>query len=136
MSAEGSPGDTASTATSLTRAAPGITVDSLLVTAVPGMMTTMVLDAVTALNGLGKIAVAPRLAVVLWWVVEGRKRHGRHLGTALSQHWKWALLGLTSLAVLALVVTRLMYGVPMPTTITVSSVAMVILVAKPILAGA
>jgi hypothetical protein len=130
MSAETPASDTTPTATPSTRAAPGITVDGLLITAVPGMLTTIVLDVVKALSGLGKIAVATALAVVLWWVVEGRKRHSRHLGTALSRHWKWALLGLAALAVLALVVTNLTYGVPTPSTIAVSSVAMAILVAQ------
>ena len=124
MSAERSPKDTTSTATH------GVTVDSLLITAVPGMMTTMVLDAVNALNGLGKIAVATGLGLVLWWLIEGRKRHGDRVGASLARHWRWALLALASVAVLALVGTRIAYGVPAPLTIIVSSVAMTVLVAQ------
>jgi drug/metabolite transporter (DMT)-like permease len=130
MSAERSHHDTTSAAGPASRAAPAITVDSILITSVPGMMTTMVLEAVNALNGLGKIAVATALSVVLWWVAEGRRRHGHRLGAALARHWRWALLGLASIAVLALVITRIVYGLPAPTTVIISSVAMAVLVAQ------
>ena len=129
MSAETSPNAAAPTATPSTRLAPSITIEGLLITAVPGMLTTIMLDAVGDLAGLERIGVATVLGVVLWWAVEGRKRHGRTVRSALEQYWRWALLALSSVAVLALVMTRVVLGVPTPVTVTVSGVVLAGLVA-------
>ena len=123
--------DSASTRTPSTRIAPAVTVGILLVTAVPAMLTTIVLDVVGGLQtGLQKMGVATVMSVVLWWVVQGRKRHGRHITTALARHWPWGLLALASVAVLALVVTKLVFGRPTPITATVSSIGLALLVAQ------
>ena len=123
--------DTASTATPSTRIAPAVTVEGLLVTAVPAMLTTIVLDSVGGLQtGLQKMGVATVMSVVLWWVVQGRKRHGRHIKTALARHWRWGLLALASVAVLAIVVTKVVFGRPTPITATISSISLALLVAQ------
>ena len=130
MPTEASPKDTRPMATPSTRIAPAVTVESLLVTAVPALLTTIVLDFVGGFNGLQKMGVATVLSVVLWWVVQGRKRHGRDMKSALARHWRWGLLALASVAVLALVVTKVVFGRPTPITATISSIGLAVLVAQ------
>jgi 4-hydroxybenzoate polyprenyltransferase len=58
-----------------------------------------------------------------------RRRRGlkSHLATVLRQQWRWAIVGLASLTVLALMLTVVTFERPTPTTVTVSLLALAIL---------
>lgn len=127
MPAEKSPSTTASADTPAEHA-PALTVNGLVVTSVPGMLTSLALGEVDRLEGLPKIGVGAALAVLLWWIAKGRKRHGGQLRRGLEQYWRWALLALASVAVLSLVGTNLRFGVPTPLTIIVCSIVLGVLV--------
>ena len=105
--------------------------EDLLVPAIPGLITSMVLDAVTTLNGLQKIALATCLGLLLWLVCRrqaSRSRLSVVLRRAVTrQHWRWAVIGLAGLTVLTLIVTVLAFGRPTPTTAAVSLLALAIL---------
>ncbi len=87
--------------------------EDLIVPVIPSMITSIVLDAVTDLSGPAKLTVAAVLAIVLWWLVRGRRGGApARARTLVLRYWRWGLLGLGTLAVLALVVTILVTGKP------------------------
>lgn len=88
-------------------------IEDLIVPVIPSMITSIVLDAVTDLSGPAKLLVASLLAVVLWWVLRGKRgATPARARTLVLKYWRWGLLVLGILAVLALTVTILLTGKP------------------------
>lgn len=102
--------------------------EDLIVPVIPSMITSIVLNAVTDLSGGAKIGAAAALAVVLWWLVRGR-RGGRQQARArelVRKYWRWGLLALGTLAVLALLVTVLVFDRPSANTVGLAVSAFVV----------
>jgi hypothetical protein len=104
--------------------------NDLIVPTVPGLITSLSLQAVESLSGLQKIGVASFMGVVLWWLLRGRHEAKRgDWGAQVKRHWRWALLALACLTVLAVVVTAAVYGRPTLRTATVTVTVLAVLVA-------
>lgn len=106
----------------------------LLLPVVPGVITSLALEGVSELPGTVKIAVAATLAFGLWGVNRRRSVQpaataeatlseptptavapvpgGTAVGAYARRHWRWLLLGIAAVAVIALVVTRLVFDRP------------------------
>lgn len=103
--------------------------NDLIVPTVPGLITSLSLQAVESLSGLQKIGVAAFIGVVLWWLLRGRHEARRgDWGGQVKRHWRWALLALACLTVLAVVVTAAVYGRPTLRTATVTIAVLAVLV--------
>jgi hypothetical protein len=101
--------------------------EDLLVPAIPAMITSLVLEAMSALNGLQKISIAALAAVTLWGITRRRSVTRNRLPSVLRQHWRWAILGIACVTQLLLIITVITFGRPTPTTVTVSTVSLIIL---------
>lgn len=102
-------------------------VEDLLLPAVPGLMSSLLLEAVGELTGVGKLAVGTCLGVLLWWVVRRRQGPRRPRGPWRWRRWRWVVLALAGVTLLALVVTVVVFGRPTATTATVALVALGVL---------
>ena len=102
-------------------------VEDLLLPAIPGLLSSLVLEAVKALTGLQKLAVGTCLGLLLWWVLLRRQRPRRRPGAARRWQWRWVILALAGVTLLALVITVAVFDRPTPTTATVALVALGVL---------
>jgi hypothetical protein len=101
--------------------------EDLLIPVIPGMITSLTLEAVSELNGLQKIGVATIAGIALWGLTRRRSSQQRGVATILRRHWRWAILGLACVTLLALAITVIVYGRPTPATVTVSTLTFAIL---------
>jgi hypothetical protein len=101
--------------------------EDLLTPVLPGMITSLTLEAISTFNGLQKIGIATLTGVGLWALTRRRTGKQSRIPAALRRHWRWALLGLACVTLLALTVTVIVHGRPTPTTVTVSTLAFAIL---------
>lgn len=114
----------------------------LLLPMVPSVITSLGLEAVSELSGTAKIGIGAALALGLWWFTSGRKRPARHParaeagpgGTAgagrapgfVRTNWRWLLVVIVLVAVIALLVTRLMFERPTLLTAAIALVALAV----------
>jgi hypothetical protein len=101
--------------------------EDLLIPVIPGMITSLTLEALSALNGLQKIGIATLAGAGLWGLTQRRSGKQSRVPAGLRRHWRWAILGLACVSLVALTITVIVYGRPTPTTVTVSTLAFAIL---------
>lgn len=107
----------------------GMSSQDLLLPMVPSVITSLGLEAISDLSGTAKIGIGAGLALGLWWFTSGRKRPASvPAGTAadpggaarpagappgfVRSNWKWLLVVVVLLAVIALLVTRVIFERP------------------------
>ncbi len=120
----------------------GATAQDLLLPIVPGVITSLILESVSALSGTAKIGLAAALSLGLWAMTRGRfapaaradQRTGESGATAptrsgegaagfVRRRWHWLLLGVAAVAVIAVLVTRFVFDRPtIPTALTAFAV--------------
>jgi hypothetical protein len=102
----------------------GSSFEDVLIPAIPGTITSLILEAVNAFNGIQKISIATLAGLTLWILVRRRSGEKKRLTAAVRQHWRWAVVGIAGLALLALVFTVLNFGRPTPATVAVSTLTL------------
>ncbi|SNS14698.1 hypothetical protein SAMN06893096_102225 [Geodermatophilus pulveris] len=103
--------------------------EDLLLPAVPGLLSSLVLEAVKALTGLQRLTVGTCLGLLLWWLLvrRQRSRRGRRATRRWQWQWRWVTLALAGVTLLALVVTVAVFDRPTVRTATVALVALGVL---------
>jgi hypothetical protein len=99
-------------------------VEDLLLPAVPGLISSLLLEVLGELTGLQKLAVGTGLGLLLWWLVRRRQRPRGRPG---SRRWRWVVLALAGAALLVLAVTVVVFDRPTPSTAWVTLVALGVL---------
>ncbi len=102
-------------------------VEDLLLPAIPGLLSSLVLEAVKALTGVQRLAVGTCLGLLLWWVLLRRQRPRPRPAATRRWQWRWVVLALAGVTLLALAVTVVAFDRPTPTTATVALVALGVL---------
>lgn len=151
MTAEPAPGAPAAPAPT---AAPSPAHD-LVLPMVPSVICSLTLEGISELNGTVKIGIAAALGLGLWWFTSGRRTPAarsargpagfppvvgtpgtggsRTAGGFARANWRWLLLVVVLVAVIALLATRLVFGRP---TVATAAIALVVLATTTALAYA
>ncbi|MGY1709801.1 hypothetical protein ACI8AC_09860 [Geodermatophilus sp. SYSU D00758] len=101
--------------------------EDLLVPVVPGVISSLLLEGLGELTGVQKLAVGTGLGVLAWLVLRLRHRPRRQQEGSVWQRWRWALVTLAGVSLLALAVTVAVFGRPTPTTAIVALLALGVL---------
>jgi amino acid transporter len=102
-------------------------VEDLLLPAIPGLLSSLLLEAVKQLTGVQKLAVGTCLGLLVWWVLRRRQRSRRRPEPPRRRPWRWVILALAGVTLLALVVTVVVFDRPTTTTAAVALVALGVL---------
>lgn len=101
--------------------------EDVLLPAIPAAITAVLLEWIKMLNGPGKIAAGAGLGFLLWWLVRRRRGERVRVPAALRRQWRYALLSLAIVSVLALGVTAAWLNRPTPTTAVLAVFALAVL---------
>ena len=102
-------------------------VEDLLLPAIPGLLSSLVLEAVKQLTGVQELAVGTCLGLLTWWVLLRRQRPRRRPGATRRWQWRWVVLALAGVTLVALAVTVVVFDRPTPETAAVALVALGVL---------
>ncbi len=102
-------------------------VEDLLLPAIPGLLSSLALEAVKQFTGIQKLAVGTCLGLLLWVVLLRRGRPPRRRDPSRWRQWRWVVLALAGVTLLALVVTVVVFDRPTRTTAAVALVGLGVL---------